>query len=615
MGNRHYSRRKFFKNVVHPFQDGSVDNPNSGDPLFEKYSRKSGGQRLNEYGLHNFSTEPESTADARVNPVTSGLSPYTGSWTISEVLHLLRRTGFGYKKSDADNFLAMGMDASVEAVLTIETQVSPPVNHYHVFAPDENGLPYGTDWTNDVIDSLLNGFETNKNRILSLIYWMMGQALTQNASIREKMTWFWYHIMPVDFGAVYNSGHPYVITNCARILYQYMKMFRDFSGGNFKLLIKTMAKQPAMMFYLNNQANSADAPDENFARELMELFTLGKDPASQFTQEDVVEAAKVLTGWRVQNLNSLVINTEFHSDKHDYSNKQFSSFFNNTVIQGTGASEFDALIDMIFTKEQIVSEYICRRLYRYFIYYDIDANIEQNVIVPLAQTLVANDWEISPVLIKLFKSEHFYDLANRGVIIKSPFDLIMGTYRTCNINLTYPDPTNIFAKYQIWGYQNIVYASGMQQMMGTIINIAGWSAYYQSPAFHQLWINSETIQRRHNFLTTITNGVNLIYNTFTFSIKLNPLSYIQQFDNNTCADPNLLVSACIQYLFPINLSQSQKDSIKAQTLLYQQTNDSYWTMAWNSYLANPNTTNNSIVTDRARSLIFTLIQLSEYQLM
>jgi hypothetical protein len=89
-------------------------------------------------------------------------------------------------------------------------------------------------------------------------------------------------------------------------------------------------------------------------------------------------------------------------------------------------------------------------LYRYFVYYDIDANIEANVIVPLAQHFVANNWEIAPVLDKLFKSQHFYDMANYGVYIKSPFDLVIGSLRTFNINYNVTDQTNYFAQYSVW---------------------------------------------------------------------------------------------------------------------------------------------------------------------
>jgi uncharacterized protein (DUF1800 family) len=125
------------------------------------------------------------------------------------------------------------------------------------------------------------------------------------------MTWFWYHFIPVDFNTVRLSQNTYCNTNSARISHEYVQNFRNNGLGNFKTLIRNVATQPAMMYYLNNQANTSNAPDENFAREIMELFTLGKDPLSQFTEADVIAAAKILTGWRVQNLNSHPTTTSF----------------------------------------------------------------------------------------------------------------------------------------------------------------------------------------------------------------------------------------------------------------------------------------------------------------
>ena len=144
----------------------------------------------------------------------------------------------------------------------------------------------------------------------------MAQQLNSDDTIREKMVWFWYHFIPIDFESIFQSSNSYINTNCARIFYSYFKLFRDNALGNFKTLIRKVATEPAMMYYLNNQANSASAPDENFARELMELFTLGKDPASQYTQDDVIAAAKVLTGWRVQGLNTANVVTNFVPSAH-----------------------------------------------------------------------------------------------------------------------------------------------------------------------------------------------------------------------------------------------------------------------------------------------------------
>lgn len=596
------NRRKLFNIVFKSFKLNKL----KGDPLFEKYSRKISGRKY----------QNASSANSRVSPVNSGLNVYAGTWGQAEALHVLKRTGFGHRKTDLDLIMPMTMSAAVDTVLTIDNTVpSPPVN-YDGIAGDSNGLAYGADWTKDIIRTFDNiNATTNARRIDSLRAWTFGQMCNQDITIKEKMSLFWYHFLPVDFETVRTFPFTTVSTNSSRILYQYMKMFRDNATGNFKTLIRNMATQPAMMFYLNNQVNTKTAPDENFAREIMELFTLGKDPLSAYTESDIREAAKVLTGWRVLNLtNEEIPTTTFNLTLHDTSNKQFSAFFNNTVISSAGASELDALIDMIFSKTQVVSEYICRRLYRFFVYYDIDDTIEATIISPLAQTFVANNWEILPVLNQLFKSQHFYDMANKGVYIKSPFDLVVGTVRTFNLANIVSDPTNYNAQYRVWLYYNTSLSKPLEQAVGEVPNVAGWVAYNQSPAFHQYWINSSTVQKRQAFIDKTLNGQNLSYNGLTTRIQINYISFIQQFDQATCADPNLLVADCVNYLFPFELSTEQLEIIKTKTLLSNQIGDYYWTNAWNAYLSNPTTNNKSVVDIRLKSLVGTLIKLSEYQL-
>jgi uncharacterized protein (DUF1800 family) len=627
MGRQKVSRRKFFsslsqKQKVLQDADLSANGVDTEDPLFEKYSRKKLVPRV--YKTELISTEAARLADdaLRVGNVTSGLAPYTGQWTEWQVLHLLRRTGYGNRKAYVDTLLPMTPSAAVDHIMNINTTPpAPPVNWYENISTDENGVPYGSDWINSFFNSTANPAQTTNNyRNQAMRRWLFGQALNSDISIREKMVWFWYHFIPIDFDDVYQSSNTYINTNSARVFYSYFKLFRDNALGNFKTLIRQVSTEPGMMFYLNNQKNSATAPDENFSRELMELFTLGKDPASQYTQSDVVEAAKVLTGWRVQNLNTAAIVTNFVSSQHHTGNKQFSPFFNNTVINyqsgANGANELDLLLDMIFSKSLVVSQYICRRLYRYFIYYDIDANIETNVIIPLAQTFVNNNWNIVPVLKQLFKSEHFFDIANRGVYIKSPFDLVAGSLKTFNINTNISDPSNYEAQYKVWNYYNDTISLPMEQRMGTIPNVSGWNPFYQTPAFHQYWINSNTIQRRSSFLDGIFNGYNLTYNGLTTNIKVDVISFAQQFGYTICADPNQLVAAFIKYLIPVDLSAAQQSVIKLQTLLSGQTTDSYWTTAWNNYIGEPtNTTFINTVTSRLKALLTNIIQLAEYQLM
>ena len=634
MGNPSFSRRDFFRSFT------VKKETNSDDPLFDKYSRKSQGPRIytNELISHNNSSERIQEDGLRIGNITSGLAPFvpisTNPWNALKAMHLLRRTGFGFKYTDVAVLVKAGSpSAAVDIILNINnTAPKPPVNWYQTFnasSADAGGVAYGADWTknalayvNDATSPLQQN--TNSYRNDGVRQWMFGQALNQDITIKEKMTWFWYHFLPIDFEVVANSSYSHVSTNSARIFYSYFKMLRDYSGGNFKTIIRNMTRHPAMMFYLNNEANSAEAPDENFARELMELFTLGKDPLSQYTQSDVVAAAHVLSGWRVQNLDTVNPVTNFEPAYHKTGPKQFSSFFNNAIIQNStpsilanGALELDAFIDLIFSKTKVVSEYICRRLYRYFVYYDIDANVEANIIIPLAKTFVANNWNIMPVLKQLFKSNHFFDIANLGVCIKSPFDLIIGSLKHLNINCNVVPSTNFQAQYSVWEYFNNKVSFPMEQKMGTIPTVSGWNAYYQIPAFHEYWINTNTIQKRFIFLDKILiSGYRLNYNSLVTFLKIDVIAYVKQFNDINIGNPNELVAACIKYLLPLDLNVLQKNNIKQHTLLYQQITDGYWTAAWTDYIAAPtNTSYKAIVTGRLTSLLYTIIQLAEYQLM
>jgi uncharacterized protein (DUF1800 family) len=595
------NRRKLFNLVLRSFKSNQV----KGDPLFEKYSRKVFNGRK-----YQSATSFNNNLTARVAPVSSGLSAYIGTWGKAEALHLLKRTGFGFKKADLDNLLTMSMTTAVNTILTVDTTPpSPPINGYNNSFPDENNLPYGADWTTDILIS--GQSNTNRQRNLSLAQWTFGLTVNQNVSIKAKLALFWYHFIPVDFETVRSSSS----LHSARLLYVFTKMYYDNPLMNFKTLIRTMATDPSMMYYLNNNSNSRLSPDENFAREIMELFTLGKDPLSQYTEVDVVQAAKVLTGWRVSNLTTTNPTTLFTSSLHETSNKEFSDFF-KTTIYNTGATELDTFIDMIFSKSKVVSEYICRRIYRYFVYYDIDATTESNIITPLAQTFVANNWNILPVLDQLFKSQHFYDMANRGVYIKSPFDLVIGSLRTFNLAYTVTDPTNYEAQYKVWNYFNTTILVGLEQSIGAVPNVSGYPAFYQNPSFHEYWINSSTTQKRFDFLNKIFNGYNLNYNGLITRIEVDLIAFIQQFDAATCADPDLLVAECVNYLLPIDLSTTQKNLIKTQSLLSNQTTNSYWTTAWNLYLSDTsNTTNKNSVKTRLKTLLVTITQLAEYQLM
>jgi uncharacterized protein (DUF1800 family) len=612
MENSKTTRRQLFRKLIVRLTNSVQEK----DPLFEKYSKKVHTRRkyASEFYKNKITADNASKEAERIRPVTSGLAPYTGTWSSREAIFLLKRTGFGLKKPDVDKLTTLSVGDAVDLVVTINpTAPAPPINNYQFEIPDENDIPYGADWTNNSF--AYKGYYTNYNRVTSLKSWSISLALNQDITIREKMTLFWYHLIPIDTEDILNSGVYFMIENSARLCYRYLKNYRDNATGNYKNLIRNIATQPAMMCQLNNNANTKTSPDENFAREIMELFTIGKDVPNAYTQADIVQAAKVLTGWRIEDLDTPNEKTVFKPELHDTGDKQFSAFFNNTIIRNGGDREIDTFIDMIFTKSEIISQYICRRLYRFFVYYDIDDTTEANVIKPLAQLFVNSNWEILPVLKSLFKSQHFFDMANRGVYIKSPLDFVVGTMRTFNIQHNIADPTNYDLQYRVWRY-TFEQASLMGQIMGEVPNISGWQAFYQKPSYHEYWINSDTVQRRSNEINRFFNGFELFAGTAKHQIEIDFIAFVKQFPATTCQNPNLLIDICVQYLLPIDLSTDQKNKIKTKTLLSNQAADYYWTNSWNDYLANPN---DMIKTDevkkRLKEMLLTIVDLAEYQLM
>ena len=366
----------------------------------------------------------------------SGLNPYTGAWTENEVIHLLKRTMFGARRLDIDYFKSKTMNQSVDELLNPTAPLpNPPVKDYDtsgsVTTPDTNIL-LGSTWVND---SNNDGTIASRRRA-SFKKWWMGLMINQDRSIREKMNFFWHNFFASETNEIGN----------AQYVYKHHDLLRTSCLGNYKTLVKNITIDPAILVYLNGQLNTATAPDENYGRELQELFTVGKEGGAPYSENDVKEASKVLSGWRN---NSTSITSYFDSSRHNTTNKIFSSFYNNTTIVGrTGATagdlELNDLLNMIFNTQE-VAKHVCRRLYRWFVYYDIDATTETNIITPLANILRTNNYEIKPVLNTLFKSEHFFDVLNQGCLIKNPVDLMVGMCR--ELNVVFPDASDYVSNY------------------------------------------------------------------------------------------------------------------------------------------------------------------------
>lgn len=527
----------------------------------------------------------------------SGINPYTGPWTSNEVIHLLKRTMFGAKKADVDYFITRTISQAVNELLNpTALSPAPPVKEYATSAnaanPDTN-IAQGTTWTNDINS---DGTVQSQRRA-SYKKWWTGVLLNQDRSIREKMILFWIDHFGNEASEVGNANW----------IYMQHTLIRQMVFGNFKQMVDAITKDYAMLRYLNGYLNVSAAPDENYARELMELFTLGKGPGSQYTESDVKEAAKVLTGWRV---NGTTYTTFFDPNRHSTVNKTFSSFFNNTVITGrTGATagqlELNDLLNMIFAQNE-VAKFLVRKLYRWFVYYEIDAAAEANVITPLADIFRNSNYDIKPVLTALFESEHFYDVLNQGCVIKTPADIVIGSMREYDVRM--PALTDWDTSYGHW---NTLYA--FMNVQGLNLhdppNVAGMPAYYQEPSFHEIWITTDSLPKRNQFTDLMTNNG---YSRNGFRMQFDFVAYARLLSNP--GNPNDLINDALKYIYRMNLSPQVKEQMKIQMLLSNQLYDYYWTNAWSAYIASPTTANFNIVNTRLKDLFRYLMNLSEYQL-
>ena len=521
----------------------------------------------------------------------SGLDAYSGPWTQNEIAHLLRRTMFGVTKNDLKALESLNASMSVDILLSQGDAPSPPVNDYNDATITDPQVGPGDTWINADYDGNYEGA-----RINSLKIWMISNIINQGFSLEEKMLLFWHNHLVTEFWGVF----------VAKTSYRYIEKLRENVFGNLKELVKAITLETAMLYYLNGAANNKDAPDENYGRELQELFCIGKGPNSNYTEGDVQAAARLLTGWTVDwNTQTTVWNQWIH----DTDDKQFSSFYGNTLIQGksgdAGQGELDELIDMIFDNNE-VALFICRKLYTFFVYAEIDDETEMQIIEPLAQIFRDNNYEIKPVLETLLKSEHFFDIANQGAIIKNPADALLGAWRS--FQGEFPEGASLNDLYlmkvgMMWSMANI----GME--IGDPPSVAGWPAYYQMPVYDKIWINTTTITRR-----AIQTDSLIHWGFWTPGTLLNidVIKFVESLDNPE--DPNLLLEETSRLLLGLEMGDTTIAQLKA-ILLSGQATDYYWTSAWLDYVGDPsNEEYKMIVENRLKWTLQRILQLAEFQL-
>jgi uncharacterized protein (DUF1800 family) len=520
----------------------------------------------------------------------AGLNPYGGPWGATQAAHLLCRCVFGPTRAQIAAAAGSSLTQVLNGLLTAPAAPLPPVN---VSATDTS-VPIGQTWTGQAFDQSFEGVRRS-----SLRAWWLGQLLG-DSTVQAKMWLFWHNHFVVELGDI----------NDARYGYQYAELLRGHALGNVKQLCKDVTVAPAMLRYLNGNQSTATAPNENYGRELLELFTVGKGPIigpgnyTHYTEADVQAAARVLTGWRD---NATTQQGYYTASRHDTGVKQFSAAFQNQAIPNGGAQEYQTLVDMIFGQAE-TARFLVRKLYRWLVYYVIDATTEQNVIQPLAAQLQQNGYNVSPVLRTLLGSEHFFDAVNLGCYIKSPLDFTLGLLR--QLEVTQPPASNPTQQYAVWDYYNSL-TNLQQQVLGDPPNVAGWPAYWQTPQFNELWINAVTLPRRNQVSDALLTSTGITRSGF--QLIIDPVAWAQRLPAATAQDPNLLIQALVDVLMPFPLTVNQLAFLN--DALLPGLPDFEWTDEWNQFLLAPtNTAKRNAVATKLRALLRVMLSQAEYQL-
>ncbi|NQZ42750.1 MAG: DUF1800 domain-containing protein [Flavobacteriaceae bacterium] len=382
--------------------------------------------------------------EAFINCNTATLAPYATPLDELRAAHLYRRLGFSADVQTIDQAVGQTADTLVDTLVN-QALNTPPI------AP-----PAWADWTNaeyPADDDLARQVRRTQREEFATAY---GNGML-DFNLRDRLSFFWsnHFVTEID------------VYDCNSFLYYYINCLQRNAIGNFKTFVSEIGLTSAMLFYLDGAYNNGNNPNENYARELYELFSLGE--GNGYTEEDIIETARALSGYTNRGEVGCTPVT-FNPERHDTGTK--------TILGQTGAWGYDDVMDILFDQRpNEIATFICGKLYEFFVHPDSsdDAGNAQTIIAGMANTFVANNFEIAPVLSQLFKSEHFFDETAIGVIIKSPFDLYMGLIK--ETGFAYDDGTVINA---------IDAAELIGQRLFDPVDVAGWQRDRQ-------WINTNFI--------------------------------------------------------------------------------------------------------------------------
>jgi uncharacterized protein (DUF1800 family) len=460
---------------------------------------------------------------------------------------------------------------------------------------------------------------------------------TSGDNLKERLTWFFHTHLPTAW----------TVISLSEAVYYQNALFRYYAFGNFKELFKKICVDNAMLRYIDGESNDKDSPNENFAREMLELYSIGRGPQlaegnyTNYTEDDIKAACKVLTGWRFDETFSIydtdtglptgnLIGPDIGDTlptnvalRHDPGVKTFSAAFQNQTIQpfelseglatkAAALKEFDDMIEMIFG-QPATAKFIVRKIYRFFMYHEISEEVENDIITPLAETFSNADFEIKPVIEQLLKSEHFYDSDTAvtaddsiGAIIKSPLEIIIGSLRFFGVEMP-ASLSDLYNKSYIGGILPFIKNQGLD--LYEPIDVAGYPPYFQGPSFNRDWITPNSLAYRYHFSFALLGNES---GEHDYGFKLDIVDWVKNSGNiSNPADAVLLVQTLTGYLLAVEINEERRNFFLNEVFL-DNLPATTWTTEWSYYTSGGDDT---VVRERLETLVSAILQTPEFQLL
>lgn len=379
-------------------------------------------------------------------------------WDRAAAAHLLRRAGFGGTPAEVDHLAALSLDDAVASLLDFARQpydLPPPkLDPIVMQDPDFSKAAGATPQERQL--AVLRRQEAERAAHQEIRLWWLERMARSPRSLEEKLTLFWH--------GHFTSGAREV--KRASFMLEQNELLRRYAMGNFRDLVLAISKDRAMLVYLDNARNNKQTPNENYARELLELFTLGE---GNYSEADIKAAARAFTGW-TYNEDGF----RFNAQLHDAGPKKF--------LGRTGNWNGDDIINII-TQQQACGDFIAGELLAHFCMPDPPRKLANR----LGNVLRNSNYELRPALETLFKSRVFYAPENRGALIRSPVEVVVGTARQLGIEL-----------YGLGRAERALAGLGQELMQPP--NVKGWPGGSK-------WINTATLFERYNIAGALINGV------------------------------------------------------------------------------------------------------------